>query len=116
MKSLNKKVHLEWSYWDKDISVSHFPVLWNNKVVINIHWTYGSGTGSNNKYLNFSEQLQKNEIASSVMYKSSRVEMEDDETLWRYENKQRKFVWKTFSDELEDARRVLADTIQNSEK
>lgn len=110
-----QKVHLEWSYWDKDISVSHFPVLWNNKVVINIHWTYGSGTGSNNKYLNFSEQLQKDEVASSVMYKSSRVEMEDDETLWRYENKQRKFVWKTFSDELEDARRVLVDTIQNSE-
>lgn len=112
---LEQKTHLEWSYWDKVIAVSHFPVPWNNKVVINIHGTYGSGTWSNNKYLNFSEHLQQDEIANSVMYKSSRVEMEDDANLWKYENKQRKFVGKTFSDELEDARRVLVDTMKNSQ-
>ncbi|MCH2188769.1 alpha/beta hydrolase [Candidatus Gracilibacteria bacterium] len=113
---LEQKTQLKGSYGDKVIAVSHFPVPGNNKVVINIHGTYGSGTGSNNKYLNFSGQLQQDEIANSIMYKSSRVEMEDDANLGKYENKQRKFVGKTFSDELEDAKRVLVDTIKNSQE
>lgn len=31
-----QKVHLKWIYWDKYISVSHFPVLWNNKDDLNL--------------------------------------------------------------------------------
>ncbi len=107
---------VEWVYWDGEIQLNSFPVVWNKNIVINIHGTFGSLTGSNNKYWNFAEKLQEQNIASSVLYQSSRKNVPMDERLEdRYKQKQAKFIWKTFLDELEDARRVISSVINNSE-
>jgi hypothetical protein len=40
----------------------------------------------------------------------------DDTITDRYKQKQAKFIGKTFSDELEDAKRVVLDSIQKSQE
>ncbi len=108
---------LEWIYWDKEIKISSFPCENNDNIVINIHGTFWSLTGSNNKYLNFAENLQQNQLIWSVLYASSRKYWEIDTTVTdRYKQKQARFLWKTFHDELEDARRVVAWVIENASK
>ena len=44
---------IEWVYWDKIIKINTFKVQNNNKIVINIHGTFWSLKGWNNKYLTF---------------------------------------------------------------
>lgn len=106
---------LEWIYWDKEIKISAFPCENNDNIVINIHGTFGSLTWSNDKYLHFAQEIQQNQLAGSVLYASSRKNMELDGTITdRYKQKQAKFIWKTFMDELEDARRVIKWVIENS--
>lgn len=108
---------LEWIYGEKEIKVSAFPTENNGNVVINIHGTFGSLTGSNDKYLHFAQALQEKQTSSSVLYASSRKNVEPDMTITdRYKQKQAKFIGKTFQDELEDARRVVSWVIQNSQK
>lgn len=108
---------LEWIYWDKEIKISSFPCENNDNIVINIHGTFWSLTGSNNKYLNFAENLQQNQLSWSVLYASSRKDWEIDITVTdRYKQKQSRFLWKTFHDELEDARRVVMWVIENASK
>lgn len=108
---------IEWIYWDKEIKISSFPCENNDNIVINIHGTFWSLTGSNNKYLNFAENLQQNQLSWSVLYASSRKDWEIDTTVTdRYKQKQARFLWKTFHDELEDARRVVMWVIENASK
>lgn len=108
---------IEWIYWDKEIKISSFPCENNDNIVINIHGTFWSLTGSNNKYLNFAENLQQNQLSWSVLYASSRKDWEIDTTVTdRYKQKQARFLWKTFHDELEDARRVVMWVIENVSK
>ncbi len=108
---------IEWIYWDKEIKISSFPCENNDNIVINIHGTFWSLTGSNNKYLNFAENLQQNQLTWSVLYASSRKDWEIDTTVTdRYKQKQARFLWKTFHDELEDARRVVMWVIENASK
>lgn len=108
---------IEWVYWDKEINISSFPCENNDNIVINIHGTFWSLTGSNNKYLNFAENLQQNQLSWSVLYASSRKKWEIDTTITdRYKQKQVRFIWKTFNDELEDARRVVMWVIENASK
>lgn len=108
---------IEWIYWDKEIKISSFPCENNDNIVINIHGTFWSLTWSNNKYLNFAENLQQNKLSWSVLYASSRKNVEIDSTLTdRYKQKQSKFIWKTFQDELEDAKRVVIWVIENASK
>lgn len=110
---ISKKI--PWTFWNKKIDISIFQVPKNNKIVINIHWLYGSKTSSG-KYLDFAKKLQENKIANVVLFQSSRFDLENDENLSKYENKMKKFVWKTFFQELLDAKIVLEEILKNSEK
>lgn len=108
---------LEWVYWDKEIKLSAFPCENNDNIVINIHGTFWSLTWSNDKYLNFAQEIWQDQCAWSVLYASSRKDLEIDTTTTdRYKQKQAKFIWKTFDDELEDARKVVVWVIENSLK
>lgn len=112
------KTHqIEWSYWDKEIQISSFNVPKNNNIVINIHGTFWSMNWWNNKYLNFAQSLQSENVANVILYESSRVNIKNNTNESdRYKQKQAKFIWKTFTDELEDARRVIQDTINRSKE
>jgi len=115
-ETLTKSHIIEWTYWDKQVKIETFPVKWNKNVLINIHGTFWSLKWWNNKYLDFASKLQENSISNVVLYESSRKDLPiDDKITDRYKQKQAKFVWKTFLDELEDARRVIIDSIKNSE-
>lgn len=118
LEKLTPQSHqIEWVYWDKIIKINTFKVPNNNKIVINIHGTFWSMNWWNNKYVNFAQNLQDDDVANVVLYESSRKNIEIDSSLTdRYKQKQAKFIWKTFTDELEDARRVLHDTIKNSKE
>ncbi|MBW7954515.1 hypothetical protein H3C61_01755 [Candidatus Gracilibacteria bacterium] len=108
---------LEGVYGDKEIKISAFPSENNDNIVINIHGTFGSLTGSNDKYLHFAQEIQQNQLAGSVLYASSRKNVELDSTITdRYKQKQARFLGKTFHDELEDARRVVMWVIENVSK
>jgi len=116
-ETIVKTYTIEWTYWDKEIKINTFPVSWNKHVVINIHGTFWSLKWWNNKYLNFATKLQKENISNVVLYASSRKDIEIDTSIIdRYKQKQAKFIWKTFSDELEDSRRVVFDIIKNSKE
>ncbi len=116
-ETLTKSHMIEWIYWDKEVKINTFPVKWNKNVLINIHGTFWSLKWWNNKYLDFASKLQENSISNVVLYESSRKDLPiDDKITDRYKQKQAKFVWKTFLDELEDARRVIIDSIKNSEE
>lgn len=118
LEKLTPQSHqIEWVYWDKIIKINTFKVTNNNIIVINIHGTFWSMNWWNNKYLNFAQNLQYDDVSNVVLYESSRKNIEIDFTITdRYKQKQAKFIWKTFTDELEDARRVLHDTIKNSKE
>lgn len=104
------------SYGDSIIKISHFYGENNPNIIINIHGTYGSMNGWNNKYLNFARQLKSHNIANVVLYESSRKAIEPDSNETdRYKLKQAHFIGKTFFDELEDARRVLQNTLDQSQ-
>jgi hypothetical protein len=116
-ETLTKSHMIEWIYWDKEIKINTFPVKWNKNVLINIHGTFWSLKWWNNKYLDFASKLQENSISNVVLYESSRKDLPiDDKVTDRYKQKQAKFIWKTFLNELEDARRVIIDSIKNSEE
>jgi hypothetical protein len=108
-----KKEEIEWDFWDKRIKIEYFPVEHNNKVLINIHWTYWSMYSWSGKYLELAQNVQSNELANVVLFESSRKNIKAKEDLWYYENKQRNFIWKTFEQELNDARRVLSHILKN---
>lgn len=114
--------NIEWSFGDKNIQTLHFPVQNSNKVLVNIHGTFWSLLWWNDKYKNFAESVQNKRFAHSVLFESSRISKTIDPNITdRYERKQAKFVteeWerKTFSEELDDARLVLKDIIENSQK
>ena len=112
------KTHtIEWIYWGKEIKINTFPVNWSKNVVINIHGTFWSLKWWNDKYLNFATKLQEENISNVVLYASSRKDVKIDSSITDiYKQKQAKFIWKTFSHELEDSRRVIVDTINNSKE
>ncbi len=112
-----KEYQIEWVYWDRKINISTFWIKNNDNLVINIHWTFWSKNWWNNKYLNFAKSLQEENISNVVLYESSRKNIEIDTSIWDiYKQKQKKFIWKTFEDELEDARRVIKEVILNSKE
>ena len=122
MKSIEKNnmqtlaTQIEGTYWDKEIKINTFPVMGNKNVVINIHGTFGSMVWGNNKYLNFAEKLQSTKVSNVLLYESTRQNIPHDDSIAdRYKQKQASFIWKTFSDELDDARRVVKYSIENSQ-
>ena len=106
---------LNWTFWERIISCSLYPVQWNTKVVVNIHGTYWNKDGTNGKYESFAEELQQNGI-SAVTYSSSRTSNTSSDIVDPYEKKKSQFIWKTFQDELEDARRVVQWVIQSAKE
>lgn len=106
---------IPWSYGDKVIKISSFSGVNSPDIIINIHGTFWSMYGGNNKYLEFAKNIQSNQVANVILYESSRknIEPNPNETDI-YKQKQAKFIGKTFTDELEDARRVLQDVISKS--
>ena len=96
--------NLKWSFWEKEIKGVFYLVPWNKKVVVNIHWLYWSWKWTDDKYIKFVEKFQDKWISSSLFYSSSRLNVENDDSLWKFENKQKKFFWKTFGNELDDAK------------
>ncbi len=103
------------TYGDGIIQINTFKIENNPNVTINIHGTFGSMNGGSGKYRSFAETLTTDGASNVVLYESSRKQAEIDPTTTdRYKQKQAKFIGKTFSDELEDVRRVLRDTIENS--
>lgn len=107
--------NISWSFWKKELNWTLFKNFWNKKLLINIHWLYWSWKWTDSKYENFCEKLWKNNICSSVFYASSRLDINYDDNLWKFENKQRKFTWKTFKNELEDAENIIKYFLENSE-
>ena len=106
--------NLKWSFWEKEIKGVFYLVPWNKKVVVNIHWLYWSRKWTDDKYIKFVEKFQDKWISSSLFYSSSRLNVENDDSLWKFENKQKKFFWKTFGNELDDAKIVLNYILKNS--
>lgn len=112
----HKMYEIPGSYGDKIIKISHFYGENNPNIIINIHGTYGSMNGWNNKYRVFAHQLQSHNIANVVLYESSRKSiLPDPNETDTYKQKQAHFIGKTFFDELEDARRVLQNTLNQSQ-
>lgn len=87
----------------------------SKKVLINIHGTFWNKSGTNWKYETFAKNLQDSEI-STVIYGSSRKSEIDETIIDDYERKKASFEWKTFEDELADAREALRYTIENSQR
>lgn len=106
---------IPWTFWNKKIKINIFPNTWNKKVIINISWLYG-WENTPQKYKNFSEKILENNLANFVVFKSSRLDLDFDENISKFENKKKKFDWKTFENELKDAENVIFEILENSEK
>jgi hypothetical protein len=105
---------IKWTFWKKEIPIEQFIINGNKKVLINIHWTYWSIHGWDNKYLNMAYKLKKEWISNVVLYQSSRNLIKWDNIT--YEDKMKWFMWKTFEDEINDCKKVLDYIIENAEK
>ena len=86
--------NLKWSFWEKEIKGVFYLVPWNKKVVVNIHWLYWSWKWTDDKYIKFVEKFQDKLVSSSLFYSSSRLNVENDDSLWKFENKQKNFFEK----------------------
>ncbi|RKW24464.1 hypothetical protein D8B46_01395 [Candidatus Gracilibacteria bacterium] len=106
--------NLKGSFGEKEIKGVFYLVPGNKKVVVNIHGLYGSGKGTDDKYIKFAEKFQDKGVSSSLFYSSSRLNVENDDSLGKFENKQKKFFGKTFENELDDAKIVLTYILKNS--
>ena len=64
---------------------------------------------------NFTKNLAWYEVSNVVLYESSRKNIEINPSITDiYKQKQAKFIWKTFSNELQDVRNVINEIITNS--
>ena len=106
--------NLKWRFWEKEIKGIFYLVPWSKKIVVNIHWLYWSWKWTDDKYIKFAEKFQDKWVSSSLFYSSSSLNVENDDSLWKFENKQKKFFWKTFENELDDAKIVLNYILKNS--
>lgn len=110
MKKIEKKII--WSFWEIDLEV--FQNFWNNKIIFNIHWVFWSKNDPWQRL--FAEKIWENNFANVVLFSSSRKDFDYDENISKEENRKIKFSWKTFWDELEDAKIVFKNILENSEK
>lgn len=120
MNNIPKSVILEGKYWNKEIIVDIYSIEQKNKLVINVHWTYWSKNGSNNKYKNFAISLQNSHIANVILYQSSRLDVPNLEytkgSTDKFVQKQWLFVGKTINDEIEELKTVIDYAINNSKE
>lgn len=107
-------VSIEWAFNKQALNIEVFPVTGNPKVLVNLHGTFGSRRGGSGKYLELAEAIQSENLASTVLYDSSRDWSQVKEGEMSYDEKQSPFVGKTFEQELGDARITLEYIIQNS--
>ncbi|MEF2175020.1 MAG: hypothetical protein V3575_01005 [Candidatus Absconditabacteria bacterium] len=120
MNNIPKSVILEGKYGNKEIIVDIYSIEQKNKLVINVHGTYGSKNGSNNKYKNFAISLQNSHIANVILYQSSRLDVPNLEytkgSTDKFVQKQGLFVGKTINDEIEELKTVIDYAINNSKE
>ena len=108
---------LEGIFGNKEIKLETLAVPGNNKLLINIHGSYGSISGNNDKYRKLANSLQTIEASNVTLYESSRkdidvIERSEDE----FTTKKRRFEGKTFKEELEDLRKVIKHCLDNSQE
>lgn len=72
--------------------------------------------GSSGKYAELAKDIAGHELASTMLYSSSRDWKRAGELDDSYDSKIATFQGKTFAEELEDARRVVADGISRARK
>ncbi|GHW02630.1 hypothetical protein AGMMS50249_4160 [candidate division SR1 bacterium] len=102
---------IEGSFGDKKIQMEIFPVRGNNKVLINIHGTFGTLHGGGDKYKNLAQKIQQSGIGNAVLFETSRNSFTTGES---FEQKKQDFLCKTFQQELEDCKLVIKDLFSNS--
>ena len=100
------------AFQNEPISIEHYEVPGSNKLVINLHGTFGNMHGSSGKYQDFATDISWNELAHAVLYSSSRDWTKAKKLDDSYESKIAIFQGKTFTEELEDARRVVSESIR----
>jgi dienelactone hydrolase len=88
----------------------------SNKLVVNLHGTFGDIHWGSGKYAELARGIAGKGLANTMLYSSSRDWKKAQELSDSYESKIATFQGKTFADELEDARRVVAQAVQNSKK
>lgn len=109
MEKISKKI--TWTFWEKIIELDIYQVKWNKNLILNIHWVYSSKDDILHK--NFAEKISKNNLANIVLFSSSRKNLPET---WEKTDKFRNFIWKSFSEELEDSEIVLKNILENSLK
>ena len=110
------KSEITGAFRGEPIAVEYYEVPKSNKLVVNIHGTFGEMHWSTGKYSDFARSIVEQELASTVLYSSSRDWKKARELDKSYESKIATFQGKTFSDELEDARRVVREVISQAKK
>lgn len=104
---------LPWAFGGFPVELEVFPIKNNPQVLVNLHGTFGSRRWGDGNYARLAEGIQDESLASVVLYWSSR---KPTETQWKltYDEKQKLFEWKTFEQEVDDARNVLKHIVTNS--
>jgi hypothetical protein len=105
---------LPWAFNSFPVEAEVFPVKGNSKVLLNLHGTFGSRRWGDWSYARLAENIQGNSLANVVLYWSSR---KPSETQWKlsYDEKQKLFEWKTFEQEVQDAKTILSYIVTNSQ-
>lgn len=99
------EVKIPGNFNNNPIEMMVFEAEDSQKIILNIHCLYGSLRGSGDKQVRMAEKLANQNLASVVLYGSSR-----NSGFWMLPKgmqKMMEFRWKTFSDELADAKSIL---------
>jgi pimeloyl-ACP methyl ester carboxylesterase len=104
---------LPWAFGNFPVELEVFPINNNPQVLVNLHGTFGSRRWGDGNYARLAESIQDESLANVVLYWSSR---KPSEAQWKlsYDEKQKLFEWKTFEQEVEDARNILKHIVTNS--
>ncbi len=104
------------AFQGEPIAIEFYAAPQSNQLVVNLHGTFGDMHGSSGKYADLAKDIAGHGLASTVLYSSSRDWKKAGELGDSYDSKIAIFQGKTFAEELEDARRVVADAIQTARK
>lgn len=104
------------AFRNEPILTEYYEVADSNRLVVNLHGTFGNMHGSTGKYGELAKEVAVHKIANTLIYSSSRDWEKSGQLDNSYASKIETFRGKTFADELEDARRVVRDGIDRAKK